>query len=215
MDRFFNADNKVFQALGSLMDCMIISALWLLMCIPVFTIGTSTTAMYTTVHKVIRRQQGYVWNTFWDSFNENFKLTTKLWLIILAIIIVLTADIYVTHQALVEGLSWGIFAPFFVILMILVILWAVYIFAYSARFEQTLKATLKNGVLLMIANLPWTVLIFLELAVATIVTMYMPILIIILPGIATVLVELILEHVFRKLMTEEQRRHEEEEDMQA
>ena len=215
MDRFFNADNKVFQALGSLMDCMIISALWLLMCIPVFTIGTSTTAMYTTVHKVIRRQQGYVWNTFWDSFKENFKLTTKLWLIILAIIIVLTADIYVTHQALVEGLSWGIVAPFFVILMILVILWAVYIFAYSARFEQTLKATLKNGVLLMIANLPWTVLIFLELAVATIVTMYMPILIIILPGIATVLVELILEHVFRKLMTEEQRRHEEEEDMQA
>ena len=215
MDRFFNADNKVFQALGSLMDCMIISALWLLMCSPVFTIGTSTTAMYTTVHKVIRRQQGYVWNTFWDSFKENFKLTTKLWLIILAIIIVLTADIYVTHQALVEGLSWGIFAPFFVILMILVILWAVYIFAYSARFEQTLKATLKNGVLLMIANLPWTVLIFLELAVATIVTMYMPILIIILPGIATVLVELILEHVFRKLMTEEQRRHEEEEDMQA
>ena len=142
MDRFFNADNKVFQALGSLMDCMIISALWLLMCIPVFTIGTSTTAMYTTVHKVIRRQQGYVWNTFWDSFKENFKLTTKLWLIILAIIIVLTADIYVTHQALVEGLSWGIFAPFFVILMILVILWEVYIFAYSARFEQTLKATL-------------------------------------------------------------------------
>ena len=215
MDRFFNADNKGFQALGSLMDCMIISALWLLMCIPVFTIGTSTTSMYTTVHKVIRRQQGYVWNTFWDSFKENFKLTTKLWLIILAIIIVLTADIYVTHQALVEGLSWGIFAPFFVILMILVILWAVFIFAYSARFEQTLKATLKNGVLLMIANLPWTVLIFLELAVATIVTMYMPILIIILPGIATVLVELILEHVFRKLMAEEQRRHEEEEDAQV
>ena len=215
MDRFFNADNKVFQALGSLMDCMIISALWLLMCIPVFTIGTSTTAMYTTVHKVIRRQQGYVWNTFWDSFKENFKLTTKLWLIILAIIIVLTADIYVTHQALVEGLSWGIFAPFFVILMILVILWAVYIFAYSARFEQTLKATLKNGVLIMIANLPWTVLIFLELVVATIVVMYVPILIIIIPGIVTVLAELILEHVFRKLMTEEQRRHEEEEDAQV
>ncbi len=215
MDRFFNADNKFFQALGSLMDCMIISALWLLMCIPVFTIGTSTTAMYTTVHKVIRRQQGYVWNTFWDSFKSNFKLTTKLWLIILGIIIVLTADIYVTHQALVEGLSWGAFSPFFVILMILVILWAVYIFAYSARFEQTLKATLKNGVLIMIANLPWTVLIFLELVVATIVVMYVPILIIIIPGIVTVLAELILEHVFRKLMTEEQRRHEEEEDAQV
>ena len=67
----------------------------------------------------------------------------------------------------------------------------------------------------MIANLPWTVLIFLELVVATIVVMYVPILIIIIPGIVTVLAELILEHVFRKLMTEEQRRHEEEEDAQV
>lgn len=214
MDKFFNADNKVFQALGSLMDCMIISALWILMCIPVFTIGTSTTAMYTTVHKVIRRQEGYVWNTFWESFKSNFKQTTKIWLIVLPILLVVSADIYVTHKALEEGLSWGILAPFFVILFIFVILWAVYMFAYSARFEQTIKGTLKNGVLIMIANLPWTFLVFVMLAFATLLVMYVQILIIIVPGAATVLVELVLEHVFRKLMTEEQRRKEEEADAQ-
>lgn len=214
MDRFFNADSKFFQALGGLMDCMIISALWILMCIPVFTIGTATTAMYTTVHKVIRRGEGYVWNTYWDAFKSNFKQTTKLWLIVLPIMLVLCADIYVTHTALVAGISWGVLSPFFVILLIFVILWATYIFAYSARFEQTIKGTLKNGVLIMIANLPWSFLVLLILAFAAFLIGYVFILIIIIPGTATVLIEYILEHVFRKLMTAEQRQKEEEADAQ-
>lgn len=47
----FNWDNIVFQMLGKLVDCVWVSILWVICCIPVFTIGASTTALYYTVHK--------------------------------------------------------------------------------------------------------------------------------------------------------------------
>ena len=50
----FNWDNIVFQMLGKLVDCVWVSILWVICCIPVFTIGASTTALYYTVHKSIR-----------------------------------------------------------------------------------------------------------------------------------------------------------------
>ena len=38
MDRVFNYDNKFFRGISVLVDCVIISVCWMLMCIPVFTI---------------------------------------------------------------------------------------------------------------------------------------------------------------------------------
>ena len=81
---FFNMDNKFFQFMGQLADAFILSVLWLLACIPVVTAGASTTALFYTIHKVLRRQQGYLWSVFWDSFRSNFKQSTKIWLVQLA-----------------------------------------------------------------------------------------------------------------------------------
>ena len=44
----FNLDNPVFTALGKVVDCAWLSILWLLCCLPVVTIGVSSTAMYYT-----------------------------------------------------------------------------------------------------------------------------------------------------------------------
>ena len=42
MENIFNYDNKFFRALSKLVDCVLLSALWVIFCIPVFTIGAST-----------------------------------------------------------------------------------------------------------------------------------------------------------------------------
>ena len=139
MDRVFNYDNKFFRGISVLVDCVIISVCWMLMCIPVFTIGAASAAMYDTVHKTIRRDKGYVWSGFWKSFRENFKPATKAWLIHLLILIVLGGDLYITSQAL-------------------------------------------------------------------------PVLIVILPALAAIFYEFILEKVFRKVMTPEDLAKEQEED---
>ena len=60
----FSYDNKVFDVINKIVDWLFVSLLWLLFSLPVVTVGASTTALFETVHKVIRRGKGYVWRTF-------------------------------------------------------------------------------------------------------------------------------------------------------
>lgn len=96
----FNWDNIVFQMLGKLVDCVWVSILWVICCIPVFTIGASTTALYYTVHKSIRGDRGYTTRTFFGAFRDNFKAATLPYLIWLAVMIILGCDAYITYQVL-------------------------------------------------------------------------------------------------------------------
>ena len=49
----FNIDNKFFRALNKLVDMVILSFCWIISCIPVFTIGAASTALYDTSRRVI------------------------------------------------------------------------------------------------------------------------------------------------------------------
>ena len=91
----FNIDNKFFRALNKLVDMVILSFCWIISCIPVFTIGAASTALYDTSRRVIHRDEGYVWRGYWHAFKVNFKQATKAWLVQLIILIVLLGDIYI------------------------------------------------------------------------------------------------------------------------
>lgn len=212
MNKLFNYDNKFFRLLGTLVDCVVISVCWVLMCIPIITIGASSAAMYDVVHRVLRRGKGYAWSGFWKAFVANFKQATKVWLIQLVIVAVLGGDLYITSSALKAGVAWGPVYFVFLILEIFVALWIIYTYAYIARFEQTIKLTLKNAALLAFANLPWTVVIFAVTLAAVIAVGFVPYLIMIVPALAGVVYEYILEKVFRKVMSPEDLEREQEED---
>lgn len=58
LDGIFNYDNKFFRAVNKLADLVILSFCWLISCIPIFTIGAASSALYSAVHKSIRRGKG-------------------------------------------------------------------------------------------------------------------------------------------------------------
>ena len=103
----FNIDNKFFRALNKLVDMVILSFCWIISCIPVFTIGAASTALYDTSRRVIHHDEGYVWRGYWHAFKVNFKQATKAWLVQLIILIVLLEDIYITWSGLKTGNQWG------------------------------------------------------------------------------------------------------------
>ena len=141
----FNWDNIVFQMLGKLVDCVWVSILWVICCIPVFTIGASTTALYYTVHKSIRGDRGYTTRTFFGAFRDNFKAATLPYLIWLAVMIILGCDAYITYQVLKTGSMKGAFFYFFLIMIAVAIMWSAFLFPYIARFENGIFATLRNA----------------------------------------------------------------------
>ena len=212
MDKIFNYDNKFFRILNKLVDKVILSVCWFVACIPVLTIGAASAALYDTARRVIHHDEGYVWRGFWHAFGSNFKQATKAWLIQLVIIIVILGDIYITWSGLKAGQSWGALSMAFIIMALIVSGWTMYTFAYVSRFEQTTKITLKNTILILIANLPWTVLVILAFAVSLLLVYFLPFLIIILPAGVALTYEGIFERIFRKLMPEEDRIREEEKD---
>ena len=210
MGSLFNMDNKFFQAMSQLVDTFFLSMLWMLFCIPVFTIGASTTALHYTVHKVLRGHRGYLWQSFWGAFKSNFGQATKMWLIQLALLVLMFADQRVTKNLLMNRSAYGVMYYFFLIVMLMILVWVVYCCAYTARFELGMKQTMKNAALIAIAHLPWSGLILLLLLVsAALITFLSPMFIAILPAGVGYIYDLILERIFRKYMTEEDLKREE------
>ncbi len=93
MNNLFSMDNGVFSFLGKMWDILVISILWLLLCLPIITIGPATTALYYTVVKVIRRERGYLFREFFHSFKMNFLNGMVLGIILMALYYILYIDL--------------------------------------------------------------------------------------------------------------------------
>ena len=211
MSSIFSYDNKVFDILNKAVDWVFVGVLWLIFSLPVITIGASTTALYETVHKVIRKGKGYVFRTFWTTFKNNFKRVTKIWGIQLVVIVLLFADMKIMQSFLEQGSKLGALYYFFYICMFFVYVWVIYSCAYVARIEDNVKVTMKNAAFMAIMNLPWAVVIIALFIAAVVVVSVSPIMVVVLPTGVFILYDMILMRVFNKYinMADEDRIEEE------
>ncbi len=210
MGEIFNLDNKFFQGIGRAVDCVCLNLIWLVFCIPIITAGAATTALYYTANKVIRHGRSYIWKEFYSSFKSNFKQSTIVWLIDLAIYAVLFFDCYVMYQYAKAGDSMGRFYLVFMILIALCVMWSSYLYPYMARFENTTKRVLKNALFIAISNLPWTILVFVIAFIAFMGLYSSPYIILIIPSVYMLIKGLIMERIFKKYMSPEDLAAEEE-----
>lgn len=166
MGRLFNYDNGIMQTLSKIFDCICANFLWLLCCIPIFTIGASSAAYYYAYNKAIRQKRSYACKEFFRGLKENFKQATKVWLIVLLLYIVTFLDCYIL-RAMAETVSYaGILQAVILALIILITMWVTYLFPYMARFRAETKAVVKNCAIIMVANLPWSILLLILFAAA-------------------------------------------------
>jgi len=208
MARIFDLDNPFFSAVSKILSVIGLNFLWLALCVPVVTAGASCTAFYYTIQKNIKNSRGYMLSDFMKSFKENFKQATGIWMILLAVLTVISLDLAAVktliHQGrLPEGTQY-----FFYILMILIGVYAIWTFACLARFENTVRQTMKNAALLMISSLPVSLAVFLLAAGAVLIIWLMPVAVLVMPATALWLASVLLEKVFRKGMSDEDRREE-------
>ena len=156
MGRFFDLESPIMRFLNRVADLMILNLLMIVCCIPVITIGASITAMHYVILKMIRGEDGYLIRGFFKSFKTNFKQATLIWLLMLVVIVVYVGD------ALIFSFSGVSFPKPMVIAVaavgIMMYMIAMYIFPLLARFENSIRNTVKNAALIAIGNLPKTIL---------------------------------------------------------
>ena len=201
----FSYDNKFFDLMNRIMDWFLLSILWIVFSIPVFTFGASTTALFETVHKVLRKDKGYVWRTFWNTFKTNFKRSTIVWMIQLGILLLLFADMKIMQMFLAQGTKSGLLYYFFLVSLGVMYVWVIYTCVYIARIEDNVKVTMKNSIMLALMSLPWAVLVLALFIGTVLLVILFPIGVVIVPTCLFFLYDLILMHVFGKYvrMTDE------------
>lgn len=109
--------------------------------------GASITALFYTMGKLHRDKSINPTKDFFKAYKNNFLMSTKYWLIILIVLIVLLVDIL-----FVLNRRWLILTIISFIVLGLVILFSIYGFSLLSRFEVSLKNLIIFSVLLTYQN---------------------------------------------------------------
>ena len=84
MQKLFHYDSPFIKWVNRMGRIVILNILWVLCCIPILTIGASTTAMYRVAMALAERKEDVsVTGDFFRAFRSNFKPATLVWLILL------------------------------------------------------------------------------------------------------------------------------------
>ena len=163
--KIFSYESPFSQILLKLCYSCYLNALWFICCIPIITIGASTTALYYTTLKIVRDEDSSLTRMFFRSFRENFRQSTVLWLILLAVGLFLAGDGYILYHLRVS--STGTIAVMWTLILALVIAAAIlysivllYVFPLVASVYNTNLAMLKNSFFIGPHYLFCTILVF-------------------------------------------------------
>ncbi len=158
MSQLLSPDNKVMQFITKIATSAFLNALWLICCVPVFTIGASTTALFSVSIKMVRNEEGRITHDFFTSFKENFKQSTLIWLIMLFVGLLIGADGYVLYHLRSTGIFWTLLTGVLLVAAAGYLLVLMYIFPLQAKFANTTSAMFKNSVIVGMRFLLCTVL---------------------------------------------------------
>ena len=156
MSRFFNPDNPFMEFIAKIFDLVILNLIFIFSCVPIITIGASTSALSYVTLKMVRGEDPYIWRNFWKSFRQNFKQGTLVWIFSILIFIFLGMDFYIINSqntslfAVVRILLWIVCAVALSVFL--------YVFPVISHFVCTTKQALKNALLMTFGHLPYTLM---------------------------------------------------------
>jgi uncharacterized membrane protein YesL len=170
MKELFNLNSPWVQRFAMLTNLVVLNILWLVCCIPVFTAGAATSALYYTVFQYHSKEDDAVLRPFFNALKANFKQSTLLLLPLLAVLGVLVFDILylVSHGTGTAMLFLLIAAVMFVMGML------VHLFPLISRFDMNTKALLRTAFSLMVLHLPATITVIMLTFLPVVLLLFQP-----------------------------------------
>jgi len=142
MRDIFSLEGPLNKFGGYIADTLILSLMWILFSLPLFTIGASTAALFYVSTRRIAEREGYITSDFWHAFKANFKKATKLWLIVLVAALVLIFNILNVQHVGRMGPLVGIAQIIFLIQLWFI---CIFLFPMTARFDMGIKQIIKSS----------------------------------------------------------------------
>lgn len=155
MRNFFSPDNPATRFLSTFFDLMVLNFLFMLSCIPIFTMGASLTALYSVTLKMLRHEEPSIAKDYIKAFKSNFKQSTLVWIPIMFIFAFLVSDLYIVYNVIGEkylSLQYPVWIMFYLVISVLI-----YVFPMIATYDNSTRQIIKNCILISFGNLPTSI----------------------------------------------------------
>ena len=193
-----NYGRNLLSGMERAFDCILLCIYWIIGCIPIVTIGTSTVALYHAADEVLHKQEGHISESFWRTYKNKFKSVILLWLIFMVIGAILVVDLQLTLGYWLDGLSAGWLLWVMCGLTAIYVVWLNYIFAYLARYDESWKVVIKKAIIMAGRELPWTVIMLVIFTLSAYVVYKLVFMMAVIPAIVVWLYAVIFERIFSK-----------------
>lgn len=167
---FFVIDSPVMRFLGRIGDIIILNLIFVVTALPVITVGTALSALYTVAMKLARGEDPSVLREYMRAFRRNMKPATICWLIMAAAGALIFLDF-----RLVGAFGGALYTVVRLLLAMIFGVWMLtflYLFPYIARFENTVFHSVKNALFLSATHLPSTVMMLVISVGLIVVTLF-------------------------------------------
>ena len=170
MKELFNLNSPWVQRFAMLTNLVCLNILWLVCCIPVFTAGAATAALYHTVFLYHNKEDDAVLRPFFRAFRTNFKQSTLLFLPLMAALVLVVFDL-----VYLASYGKGTAVLFLLILVILLLMgMLIHLFPLIARFDMNAKALLRTAFSLTALHLPGTLTVIALLVLPVVLLLFFP-----------------------------------------
>lgn len=195
--KFFDFEGGFTRLTGKIFDLLLLSLLWVIGCLPVITIGTSTAALYRAVVKSVKQNDGYGWKVFLRAYRENFKKTVLMWFILGTAGFLLQWNI-----GILIGETDGYLGLFLICLYFFAFLLLIPFFFYwtaaVTTFEMKLGWLVKLSAYMVVRYLPVTVGLYAAVFCFGALIYRFPFLLLVLPGAFILVISDLMEKVLFK-----------------
>lgn len=155
MNDIFKLNGPLFTLLNRIANLAILNVLFILACLPIFTIGAAITALFSVIYRSNKDDHLAIAKEFFKAFRENFKQSSLLWGIHLGMILP-----YVGVTAYVIR-SFPVFTLPMAIIGSVLALYFIVPYALQSQFKNSMKETMKNALLIVFRFLPYVMMMFL------------------------------------------------------
>ncbi len=151
LKKWLDVEGPVMGFLEKTGQLIELSMLWILGCLPVVTVGTSTAALYYAVMKAVRRGRGRAVSEFWRRYREDLGRSIAAWLPLLAVGALLGSDIVI-----LRGQDRPLHTGAVIVLAALLAALAVYVGPVLSRFSVKVGQVWRLAFVMAVRFWYWT-----------------------------------------------------------
>ena len=204
MNSYYDNENFFLRWFGKLADVVLLSLLWVLCSLPLVTMGAASIALYDTIARCVHGKHESPYKYFFHVYKTELlrgSLITLLWA---ALGVGLYFGYCFLHQWGQDSAVARVYSMVYLGTLLIPVGILFWLIPVDARFSYGFFGLHKTAATFSLIHLPTTGIMLGILMGAAVITVFVPALIILLPGIVVTLQSYFTEKVFKQYIGEDE-----------